>query len=507
MIVYAPGVMTSNIDKAKNNGSFISKSKFLCGLQCHKFLWHACNAKDLVPQPDEATQAIFGQGHEVGALAKRMFPDGVEVGCGILDLDETIRLTQDAIKLRKPLFEGAFSAGGGYCRVDILRPAPNEAWDIIEVKSTTSLKDVHLDDLAFQSWVLTNAGLKIRDCYLCHINSDFVRRGEIDPKKFFVLKDVTAQVAILSRRVGDKLNGMFNTIRQPNPPDIKIGSHCDAPYTCPLHDQCWSFLPEHNVLDLCRGTKKGFDLLDKGVTLLRDIPASIELTDNQAIQKAAAISGKPQVNTQAISDFLSRLVYPLHYLDFETFATAIPMFDGVRPYQQIPFQFSLHIVRSSEAKPEHVMFLAEGRNDPRPEFMHKLRAAIGHTGSVVAFNAPFELSRLKECGEVLPDFSARVKGIECRIVDLLDPFKAFDYYHPDQQGSASMKAVLPALTGRSYKNLAIQEGGAASREFLRVTFGAVKDAERQKVRKQLEQYCGQDTEGMIWIADALRQAI
>src|ERR1022692_612887 len=140
---------------------YVSKSKFLWGSQCRKLLWYAYNAKDQIPQPDAAQQAIFDQGHEVGALAKQMFPDGVEVGAGLFDLDETIRLTRERLKLRKPLFEAAFSAGGGYCRTDILRPAPQNAWDLIEVKSTTSLKDVHLEDLAFQKWVLLSAGLQI----------------------------------------------------------------------------------------------------------------------------------------------------------------------------------------------------------------------------------------------------------------------------------------------------------------------------------------------------------
>jgi len=256
---------------------------------------------------------------------------------------------------------------------------------------------------------------------------------------------------------------------------------------------------------LYRGTKKGFGLLDDRVTLLKDIPDDLKLTANQAIQKATAVSGKPHVNKTAISKFLGGLEYPLHYLDFETLGTAIPLFDDVRPYQQMPFQFSLHIVHEPEAKPEHVMFLAEGRHDPRPEFMLKLRDAIGRSGSIVAFNAPFELGRLRECCEVMPGFSTWLKGIEGRVVDLLDPFRSFDYYHPDQQGSASMKAVLPALTGKGYEGLAIQEGGAASREFLRVTFGDVPEAERQEVRKHLEEYCGQDTEGMIWIVEALRK--
>ena len=151
------------------------------------------------------------------------------------------------------------------------------------------------------------------------------------------------------------------------------------------------------------------------------------------------------------------------------------------------------------------MFLAEGRHDPRPAFMLKLREAIGRKGSIVAYNAGFELGRLKECCEVLPNFATWLKGTEARVVDLLEPFKSFDYYHPEQQGSASMKAVLPALTGKGYAHLEIQEGNMASREYLRVTFGDVPEAERQKVRRALEQYCGQDTEGMVWIVDELRK--
>ena len=197
----------------------------------------------------------------------------------------------------------------------------------------------------------------------------------------------------------------------------------------------------------------------------------------------------------------------MSYLDFETFGTAIPLFDGVRPYQQVPFQFSLHIVRAPGAKPEHIMFLAEGRHDPRPEFLLKLRDAIGRTGPIVAFNAGFELARLRECCEALLDFSTWLREVEGRFVDLLTPFRSFHFYDPSQGGSASMKAVLPALTGKGYEALAIQEGGAASREFLRVTFGGVVDAERLRVRRELQAYCGQDTEGMVWITDCLRGMI
>lgn len=484
----------------------ISKSKYLAGLQCQKLLWFYYNAKGEIPKPAAALQAIFDQGHEVGALAKKMFPDGMEVGAGITNLPETIRLTADAVKLRKPLFEAAFNADGGYARVDILIPVKSDAWDILEIKSGTSLENVHVSDLAFQRWVLAQAGLKIHRCILGHVNSEFVRCGEIDPQKFFMLEDITAQVAELTPHIAAQLGAMLQTIRQPKAPPIEIGPQCDHPYGCPLQDRCWSFLPEASVFTLYRGGKKSFALFQRGIHHLKDIPADVALTDNQSIQRATLLAGQPHVDRPAIAAFLAQLEYPVSYLDFETYATAIPLFDGVSPYQQVPFQFSLHVVRSNDAKsrPDHFSFLVDGPADPRPEFMRRLRDALPETGSVVTYNASFEKNCLKQCAELLPEHSAWAKKVERRVVDLLLPFRGFRYYHPQQNGSASIKAVLPVLTGKSYAEMEIQEGGTASREFLRVTFSKISNAERVKVRRQLEDYCGLDTMGMVEIMDQLK---
>jgi hypothetical protein len=409
--------------------------------------------------------------------------------------------------MRVPLFEPAFSASGGYCRVDILQPARDTDWNIIEVKSSTGVKDVHLYDLAFQLFVLAAAGLKIRRCVLAHINSDFIKCGPIDPEKFFTLEDVTDQVVVLSRSIEDKLGKMSAIIGLQQSPEIQIGKHCGDPYPCPIYDLCWSFLPESNVTMLYRGGAKGFKLLADGIAELKDIPHDFKLTDNQEIQRRTARTGQPHIDKPAIKAFLKQLQYPISYLDFETVATAIPLFDGVRPYQQIPFQFSLHIVRSEGAEPEHHKFLAEGCNDPRPEFMRCLRTALPTEGSVVTFNAQFELTRLMECCELLPEFRSWVRGIKDRVVDLLLPFRGFRYHHPEQSGSASMKSVLPALTGNGYDHLEIQDGVTASLEFLRVTFGNISDEERAAVRKHLDEYCGLDTLGMVQIVDALRSMI
>jgi hypothetical protein len=264
-------------------------------------------------------------------------------------------------------------------------------------------------------------------------------------------------------------------------------------------------MPEASVFTLYRGGAKCFTLLQQGIQRLDQIPADVTLTDNQAIQRAAVLAGKPHVDGPALAAFLGQLEYPVSFLDFETIGTAIPLFDDSGPLQQIPFQFSLHVLRSAGARPEHRSFLAEGTADPRPEFMRRLHAALPDTGSVVAYNATFETSRLKECCELLPEFKPWLRKVTPRVLDLLLPFRGFRYYHPQQHGSASMKAVLPALTGQGYSHLAIQEGGAASREFLRVTYGQASDAERRRVRRDLEEYCGLDTLGMIQIVDQLKR--
>lgn len=494
----------------QSTGPAISKSTYLNGLQCRKLLWFRYNARDQIPAPDADTQAVFDQGKEVGELAHQLFPGGTVVAPGIIAPAEVIAATQKAIPSRVPLYEAGFAFQGGYARADILAPVADGAWDLVEVKSTTSLKeDVHLPDLAFQAFVLTGAGLKLRKCFLAHINSAFVRHGPVDPKTFFTLEDVTKPVSAITRDIADQVDAMQRVVGAKSHPDIQIGPHCDTPYTCPLHDRCWSFLPENSVFTLYRCGTKAFDLLQHGIQRITEIPKGVTLTDHQAIQRATLLTGMPHVDRPALATFLGQLQYPISFLDFETFGTAIPLFDNARPFQQIPFQFSLHILRrpvaKSKPKLEHHSFLADGTADPRPEFMRQLRAVLPKTGSIVAYHAPFETSRLEECCVHLPEFRPWLKQLLPRVLDLLLPFRGFRYHHPDQHGSNSMKAVLPALTGKGYDHLAIQEGGAASREFLRVTYGQASATERRRVRKDLEAYCGLDTLGMVQIVNRLKE--
>ena len=482
----------------------LSKSKYLNGIQCPKLLWILLNEPEKIPEPDAATQYKFDQGHLVGELAKRLFPSGIDIP--IDGFMNNIRQTKKLLKQRKPLFEAGILAEGIYSRVDILNPSNENSWDLIEVKSTTSVKDVHLDDVSFQKYCCEKLGLKIEKTFLMHINNQYVKEGEIDPEKFFTLEDITEQVEQSSNGIKDRIADMLEVISATICPEVTIGKHCSDPYDCAL-TECWEFLPEFNIFNLYYGGKKSFDLFSSGIATIREIPDSYKLNDKQRIQQASEISGKPHVDREGISNFLGTLQYPLYYLDFETISPAVPLFDGTRPYQAIPFQFSLHVAENDGSKPKHFSFLASGTGDFRPTFLTELKKVLGDTGSIVVYNQGFEEGILKELALAFSDYDGWVNQVRERLVDLLSPFRQFHYYNPLQKGNASLKSVLPALTGKGYNDLDISDGQAASIAFQAVTYGNVSEEERNKVRSDLEKYCGLDTEGMIWIVDSLRNKL
>ena len=480
----------------------LSKSKYLNGLQCPKYLWIQFHEPDRIPEIDPVTQYIFDQGHMVGELAKRLFPDGVDISTD--DFMDNVRQTERLLQQRNPLFEAGILTCGIYSRIDILKPANENEWDIVEVKATTSVKDVHLDDVAFQKHCCEKLGLKIGKCYLAHINNQYVREGELDPQQLFTLQDISAEVEEASIGIQDRIDALLEIISAPECPEIIIGKRCSDPYDCPL-TECWDVLPEGHVFNLYRGGKKCTELFEQGILAIRDIPDDYRLTGAQQIQKECEATGQAYVDRVGISDFLNTLQYPLYYLDFETIGPAVPMFDGTRPYQDLPFQFSLHAIKGKEANPEHFSFLASGTNDTRPALLIELKKVLGDTGSIIVYNQGFEEGILKELAKAFPEYESWVQQVCDRLVDLLAPFRKFHYYHPLQRGSASLKSVLPALTGKGYEGMDIADGQEASIAFQAVTYGDVSEEERNKVRADLERYCALDTEGMIWIVEKLNE--
>src|ERR1041385_2622872 len=484
--------------------AFISKTRYLEGLQCHKLIWFRVNARDKIPPIDASTQAIFDQGHLVGSYARKLYPKGFAIEAKPWDFTLIQKLSMSALKRGVPLFEAGLTHRGAFARFDILNPVEGGEWDLIEVKSSTDVKEVNYDDAAIQYFIAAGAGLPIRRCVVTHINNQYVRRGAIDPQQFFSSADVTEEVRARQADVPRRLSEIQSVIRLQKFPDIKIGPQCDDPYECVLKDFCWKFLPDHSVFTLYR-SQRSFEWLNAGITRLLDVPPDADFTERQQIQIEALRAGRPHVDRDLIRAFLATLNYPLYYLDFETINPAIPLFDGLRPYQQLPFQYSLHVQQSPDTEPAHHSFLADGASDPRPEILKNLRNLMGESGSVVCYNSSFEQRILRESSEEFTEYKNWFTAIDQRIVDLLVPFRAFSYYNPEQRGSASLKAVLPALTGKGYNNMPIADGETASREYLRVTFSKVSPEDRASVRRQLEQYCGYDTIAMIWLVQELQR--
>jgi hypothetical protein len=488
-------------------GPFISKSRFLAGLQCHKLFWHRYHRPKDFPEVDTSTQLSFDQGHEIGELAKSLYPDGIEVQRDHRRLPDIVSDTQAAIARRKPIYEAGFIVGNLMAYADILNPVGKTQWDLIEVKSATSVKDVNLWDVAFQSHVIEAGGIKLRNHYVLHLNSDYVKKGPVDAKKLFAATKVTSEITLLKNQVPSRIKELCSVHALAKSPEVDIGPHCSDPYECPLVDKCWKHVGGDSVLNLVR-SRKSYEWYRDGHRSLVNLPKFIyeTLNEKQKIQCDATHCGRPHVNQQAIADFLKNISYPAYYLDFETFQTAIPLYDGCKPWQQVPFQYSLHIFRQAEDKGVHKMFLAEGRGDPRKDFLEGLIDQLGETGSILTYNAAFEKSRLKECVEVFPEHRKWLKRILSRIVDLYDPFRAFHFYHPSQNGSASIKAVLPALVGGDgYNDLEIGNGSLASSEFLRITFGDASQQDRKRTRKALEAYCCRDTEAMVLVHEKLHK--
>lgn len=479
----------------------LSKSKYLNGLQCSKYLWTIVHVPESIPLPDAGTQHRFDQGQLVGELAKKLYPDGIDIP--VDDFMGNIRQTGDLLKRRLPLFEAGILAGALYCRLDILNPSGTDRWDIIEVKSSTSVKEVNIQDLSFQKYCCDGSGLSVDKCYLAHINNQYVKKGEIDPAKLFTVEDVSGKINEAMSGIKERIDALFEVISALQCPEVHVGRQCDSPYECPMKKLCWNFLTDHSIFSLYYGGNKAFELFDSGIVYIQDIPPDYKLNVKQRIQKECVISGVPHVDREALRGFLSLLQYPVYYLDFETFSTAIPLYDGIRPYQQIPFQFSLHVVKNDGATPEHISFLAKGQEDPRPLFLKTLQDSLGNTGTIVSYNKSFEQNIIRELGNHFPDSGKWVDDVCNRMVDLLVPFKNFHYHHPMQMGSASLKYVLPAITGKSYSGMDIANGEEASLAYLDITFGGTYPETVEKVRTDLLTYCKLDTEGMIWIVEQL----
>ncbi|MBU1198911.1 MAG: DUF2779 domain-containing protein [Nanoarchaeota archaeon] len=474
--------------------TLLTKSKFMNGLQCPRLLWFA-DRKQL-PEISLSDEHKFAQGHEFEEYVKKLYPNSVDLNG--MDFQDNLDKTKELVEQRKTIFEAGFMVGNLFVRSDLII-FNEDGWDLYEIKSTTQSKPQHIPDLAFQKYVLEKAGLKVNRCFLIFLNKDYVRNGEIDPKQLIMIEEVSDQVNLIDDI--EKNTGIFlGILKQENPPEIHICMQCNKPYDCPLKQQCWGTLPEYNVLQLTNW-RVYWNLLEDGIEDIKDIPKGTKLTAKDEII-IESLEKSPYISKEHIKHFLNSLNYPLYHFDFETFDTAVPLFDKSKPYQKMPFQYSLHI-EQKDGSVEHKEFLSEG-GDPRPALLKQMKTNLKGAGDIVVFNKSFEISVMKNLAENFPEHKEWLQQAIDRIVDLADPFRAFYYYNKSQKGSYSIKKVLPAITGKSYSELEINNGADASTQYF---YSHIKTQleNKEEIRKNLLKYCCLDTEGMAWILNKLME--
>jgi predicted RecB family nuclease len=485
-----------------DRAAFISKSRFCYGLQCLKQLWWRVNEPD-APElvADASLQAVFDQGSRVGEAAQRQFPGGTLIGHEYWRIPEKVADTQAALVANAPaIFEAAFLVEGVYAAVDVLERL-RHGHALIEVKSTTKLKDQHIPDVAIQLHVLREAGVAVSRAELMHLNSDC---RFPDLSDLFVREDVTRQAETFLPSIPAQLAKQKGALAG-KLPVVEVGPHCTDPYECPFMARCWPRVGDDHVSNLYSGRRTAEALIAAGVESIKEIPANTKLSAIQARQVLSVKSGRIVVE-DGLASALATLAPPIAYLDFETIAPAIPVWKGCGPYMAIPVQMSCHVVGSRGAM-NHFEHLADGPEDPRPAMAEAVVHACDGAQTVVAYNAPFERRCLEHLAQHVPSRRAALKAVAMRLVDLL-PIVRNHVYHPGFGGGFGMKAVAPALVdGLDYSKLEIGEGGTASTilEALLLRGDQVPAKDRTTLREQLIEYCKLDTLAMVKVVERLSQ--
>jgi hypothetical protein len=479
----------------------------MAGLQCLKRLYLQVHEPDLAGELNEKSWAVIEQGQEVGRLAQKMFPGGVRIEAGHEELDKALALTAQAVAEGQvpALFEATFQHDHVLVRADILERHAKGKWRLIEVKSATEIKDRYVYDVAIQRLVLEGCGFKVVPC-LMHLNREYVYDGkQYELEKLFRIRDLTDETAALTKDVRELIREQRRMLAQPQAPDIEAGRQCTDPWPCEFYDVCNKRLPDDHIRNLPGLSSQKFQKLkDLGVELIGDIPKGFALTERQKRVWECVRSGKPWFG-KGLKGTLAQLEYPVHFMDFETLGLALPRFAGTRPYDQLPFQWSLHIQRKPGGAVEHYEFLADNEGDPRPLFLKSLCQEIDRKGSIVVYSN-FESGCLKSLAQWLPKYRDEITNIQDRLWDLLPVMRAH-VYHSAFCGSFSLKSVLPALVPEmSYDGMEVAEGSDAGLAWEKMVHGEVDSAETKRLREALLTYCKQDTLAMVRLLDVLRSA-
>ncbi len=483
---------------------WLTKSDYLKYLIHPAYLWLQKHDKEKLPPFDDAVQAIVDAGNEIEAVARELFPKGVMVKSLFAD---SVRETEKYVKEgHKVIYQASVLTDRRlYARADVIMKNTDGSWDIYEIKSATKVKPEYIHDLAFQKVALEESTYTIRNMYIVHINSYYVRQGEINPKQLFVQSNVTEEV-----------NALVNSTKTGIEKALEVIGFSECPDDSPAHASSWygwrdtyrhlhPEIPATSIYNMTRLKPEQLsDLLKRDISDMLNIPDSFELGPQQKVQLRALKAAEPIVYPTKIAARLSKLKFPLYFFDYETVGPGLPMYNGTRPYQQIPFQYSLHILDKPGEKLRHVEFLATGSADPMPALLQRMQRDIGPEGSVIVWFKGFEMGVNDTMAEIYPEYGPFLKQVNGRIYDLMEVFSKFDYADAAFGGSASIKKVLPVLVPEmTYSNLEIQKGDVASKLWEQTAKDIISGEKAEKIYEDLRVYCGQDTLAMVRIYEVL----
>ncbi|MDO5413958.1 MAG: DUF2779 domain-containing protein [Bacillota bacterium] len=483
---------------------FFTKSKYITAVKCPKALWLSEHKPEAAE--DTFNEHPLAEGVEVGELARRYFGEYefVEYRSNLMEMvKETERLLASGAAV---IAEASFIYNGLFCSVDLLRKT-SLGYEIIEVKSGTKIKDIYKDDIAFQYYVLSSSGLNITGAYLMHLNKNYIRNGGLDLQELFILTDYTEGIVSEQKYIVKKIQYARNIAEQNNEIEVSL-SDCPNIKECVFSAYCKKELPSPSIFDIAgmRNDKKQKYFAD-GVESFEDVLYKAKLNEAQTKQVKAELNDVEYIEKESIKAFLDKVKYPVYYIDFESVKYAVPRFDGINPYKEIPFQFSIHVQDCENGDLKHYSFLADAGRDPRREFAEKLCEIIPKNVNCIVYHKSAEIRMLMPLAEMFPDLREHLLNICENIVDIEEPFRKKDYYCKAMKGLSSVKVVLPALFPNcpelDYNNLeGANNGLAASHAFWGMD--KMSEDEKEKTRKELLEYCKLDTFAMVKIHEKLK---
>ena len=490
-----------------NSKVYLSKSDFLKYQICPSYCWLWKYKNDIVPPETqkEIAERRQEQGKEVELYARKLFPEGVLAQDEHLSQSDTKKLIAEGVKT---LFQAtAITDSGLLAKADVLEyDKDTNSWNIYEIKSTASIKSEHIDDATFQKIVFEEAGHKIGTVSIIYLDKEYVKQGDLNLDKLFIVEDISDKVEDSIHAIRQSANDAICLFQQSEEPKecncrLKVKSK-----HCPTFRYLNSDIPEYSVFNLIKMTQpKLTPLVSKNIYHIQQIPADADLTQRQRNQVRVTKTQQAEIDKGTIARLLDELEYPLYFLDYETCSTALPEIDGCQSRQQIPFQYSLHVMPKPDGELAHHEHLGKNyNNELMPQLLRSMCQNIGATGSIIVWSH-FEASVNKKMIKLYPEYANFLKNINSRIFDLMDIFEEQHYIHPDFRGRSSIKVVMPVLVpDLSYTNLPIQEGMMASIRWYDAVSGEMTNEEAEKTYGALLKYCKLDTFAMVEIYKHLK---